>query len=476
MRITVLEISCLESHGVLAHISTLGNCRRLSRAFNVIQTIRMLRIVLRDLHGVAGHALLAAVILLAARVALDRNNDCIRKRGQFPVGLVRTVAGAALCYGDLLSFFAQASAGPAGKGIVLSGRVFQREGLGFDRVGCGVLLTFCQRAAVEIIGDVVRNRRLCPGTGKRHIIGHGQNGRSFVLTQPPAVEGVGIAVLLTIRRLLEDRGLLTADIILGILIGGIVRSITLDLIPHLIGFNVYRRGRPLFDHLLTEHDGRIALIGGVFIGGTPCSGRIGHNGDLDDQLLALCFVYIVFRVIVAGHADGFAINAGRHISRSLHRPVPAAPVPICGIELNGIHRVRIIEGEILGKRIDHRGRIIQRRIRRRGNVINDRLKDVVQLSGIGSGLVIPLVASFAPSHIKFALRSSLRIVGRGRVHIVNDFFTWICKHADRVDRSAVILHAPRRVDDICCHFLVEAILVIWLAVGKHDNDLGVPRR
>ena len=436
----------------------------------------MLRIVLRDLHGVAGHALLAAVILLAARVALDRNNDCIRKRGQFPVGLVRTVAGAALCYGDLLSFFAQASAGPAGKGIVLSGRVFQREGLGFDRVGCGVLLTFCQRAAVEIIGDVVRNRRLCPGTGKRHIIGHGQNGRSFVLTQPPAVEGVGIAVLLTIRRLLEDRGLLTADIILGILIGGIVRSITLDLIPHLIGFNVYRRGRPLFDHLLTEHDGRIALIGGVFIGGTPCSGRIGHNGDLDDQLLALCFVYIVFRVIVAGHADGFAINAGRHISRSLHRPVPAAPVPICGIELNGIHRVRIIEGEILGKRIDHRGRIIQRRIRRRGNVINDRLKDVVQLSGIGSGLVIPLVASFAPSHIKFALRSSLRIVGRGRVHIVNDFFTWICKHADRVDRSAVILHAPRRVDDICCHFLVEAILVIWLAVGKHDNDLGVPRR
>ena len=210
--------------------------------------------------------------------------------------------------------------------------------------------------------------------------------------------------------------------------------------------------------------------------GTHTANSAGHNGDLDDQLLALCTVYIVFRVIVAGHADGFAINAGLHISRSLHRPVPVAPVPICGIDLNGIHRVRIIEGEILGKRIDHRGRRVQRRIRRRGNFLIDRLKDVVQLSGTGRGLVIPLVASFAPSHIKFALRSSLRIVGRGRVHILFDVITWICKHADRVDRSAAILHALRRVDDICCHFLVEAILVVWLAVGKHDNDLGVPRR
>ena len=210
--------------------------------------------------------------------------------------------------------------------------------------------------------------------------------------------------------------------------------------------------------------------------GTHTANSAGHNGDLDDQLLALCTVYIVFRVIVAGHADGFAINAGLHISRSLHRPVPVAPVPICGIDLNGIHRVRIIEGEILGKRIDHRGRRVQRRIRRRGNLLTDRRKDVVQLSGIGSGLVIPLVASLAPSHIKIIRRSSLRIVGRGRVHIVNDFFTWICKHADRVDRSAASLHAPRRVDGPCCNTIVKSAIVVGLAVGKHDNDLGVPRR
>ena len=444
----------------------------------------MLRIVLRDLHGVAGHALLAAVILLAARVALDRNNDCIRKRGQFPVGLVRTVAGAALCYGDLLSFFAQASAGPAGKGIVLSGRVFQREGLGFDRVGCGVLLTFCQRAAVEIIGDVVRNRRLCPGTGKRHIIGHGQNGRSFGLIQPPAVEGIGIAVLLTIRRLLEDRGLLTADIILGILIGGIVRSITVDLIPHLISCNAYRRGCLLFDHLLTEHDGRIALIGGVFFGGTPRSGRIGHNGDLDDQLLSLCTVYIVFRVIVAGHADGFAINAGLHISRSLHRPVPVAPVPICGIDLNVTAR-GVSEGEILGKRIDHRGRRVQLRIRRRGNVLTDRRKDVVQFSGTGRGLVILAGIAVAVCHIPadykpqpcFNLCFSIRVVGRGGAHVCVDILI-VCtiEHADRVDRSAASLHAPRRVDDLCCNSIVKVSFMSRHAVGKHDNDLGVPRR
>ena len=213
--------------------------------------------------------------------------------------------------------------------------------------------------------------------------------------------------------------------------------------------------------------------------GTRTANSAGHNGDLDDQLLALCTVYIVFRVIVAGHADLFVshsdVNAFRNI-RFFGCPLGTVIHVVHGIDLNGIHRVRISEGEILGKRIDHRGRRVQRRIRRRGNVINDRLKDVVQLSGIGSGLVIPLVASLAPSHIKIIRRSSLRIVGRGRVHIVNDFFTWICKHADRVDRSAASLHAPRRVDGPCCNTIVKSAIVVGLAVGKHDNDLGVPRR
>ena len=214
--------------------------------------------------------------------------------------------------------------------------------------------------------------------------------------------------------------------------------------------------------------------------GTHTANSAGHNGDLDDQLLSLCTVYIVFRVIVAGHADLFVshsdVNAFRNI-RFFGCPLGTVIHVVHGIDFNGSRRVRrISESEILGKRIDHRGRRVQRRIRRRGNVLIDRFKDVVQLLGTGRGLVIPLVASFAPSHIKFALRSSLRIVGRGRVHILFDVITWICKHADRVDRSAAILHALRRVDDICCHFLVEAILVVWLAVGKHDNDLGVPRR
>ena len=155
--------------------------------------------------------------------------------------------------------------------------------------------------------------------------------------------------------------------------------------------------------------------------GTRTANSAGHNGDLDDQLLALCTVYIVCRVIVAGHADGFAFNADIY-ARSRSGILPAVPVPICGIGLNVTAR-GVSEGEILGKRIDHRSRRVQRRIRRRGNVLIDRFKDVVQLSGIGSGLVIPLVASLTPSHIKIIRRSSLRIVGRGRVHIVNDFFT-----------------------------------------------------
>ena len=217
--------------------------------------------------------------------------------------------------------------------------------------------------------------------------------------------------------------------------------------------------------------------------GTRTANSAGHNGDLDDQLLALCFVYIVCRVIVAGHADGFAINAGRHISRSLHCLVPAVPVPICGIDFNGTHRVRISEGEILGKRIDHRGRRVQRRIRRRGNFLTDHLKDVVQISGIGSGLVIPTVIAAAICHIQYRApeiclnrRNSIRVVGRGGAHVCVDIIALICKHADRVDRSAASLQFPCLVDNIACHVLVEAILVIWLAVGKHDNDLGVPRR
>ena len=208
--------------------------------------------------------------------------------------------------------------------------------------------------------------------------------------------------------------------------------------------------------------------------GTRTANSAGHNGDLDDQLLALCTVYIVCRVIVAGHANGFAFNSDIY-ARSRSGILPAVPVPICGIDLNVTAR-GVSEGEIIGKRIDHRGRCVQLRIRRRGNVLTDRRKDVVQISGIGSGLVIPLVASFSKIHFEFSLCSSLRIVGRGRVHIFYDVITWICKHADRVDRSAAILHAFRRVDDVCCHVLVEAILVVWLAVGKHDNDLGVLQR
>ena len=233
-----------------------------------------------------------------------------------------------------------------------------------------------------------------------------------------------------------------------------------------------RRGS---DHGLIQHH-LCRIHAPVRVGrnlGTHTANSAGHNGDLDDQLLALRFVYIVCRVIVAGHANGFAFNPDIY-TRSRSRNPPAAPVPICGIDLNVTAR-GVSEGEILGKRIDHRGRRVQRRIRCRGNVINDRLKDVVQLSGVGSGLVIPLVTSFTPSHIKIIRRSSLRIVGRGRVHIVNDFFTWICKHADRVDRSAAILHALCRVDGPCCNTIVKSAIVVGLAVGKHDDDLGVPR-
>ena len=217
--------------------------------------------------------------------------------------------------------------------------------------------------------------------------------------------------------------------------------------------------------------------------GTRTANSAGHNGDLDDQLLALCTVYIVFRVIVAGHADGFAFNAGRHISRSLHCRVPVAPVPICGIDLNVTAR-GVSEGKILGKRIDHRGRIIQRRIRRRGNVLTDRRKDVVQISGIGSGLVILAIIVAAICHIQYRApetclnrRDSIRVVGRGGAHVFVDIIIlFTIEHADRVDRSAASLQFPCLVDDISCHVLVEAILVVWLAVGKHDNDLGVPRR
>ena len=222
--------------------------------------------------------------------------------------------------------------------------------------------------------------------------------------------------------------------------------------------------------------------------GTRTANSAGHNGDLDDQLLALCFVYIVCRVIVAGHADGFAINAGRHISRSLHCLVPAVPVPICGIELNGSHRVRrISEGEILGKRIDHRGRIIQRRIRRRGNVLTDRLKDVVQLSGTGRGLVILAGIAAASRHIPAVYIpqqpiscnhcASSRVVGRGGAHVCVDILI-VCtiEHADRIDRSVASLHAFCRVNDLCCNTIVKSAIVVGLAVREHDNDLRVRGR
>ena len=238
-----------------------------------------------------------------------------------------------------------------------------------------------------------------------------------------------------------------------------------------------RRGS---DHVLIQHHlcrRHVPVRVGRNLG-THTANSAGHNGDLDDQLLALCTVYIVCRVIVAGHADLFASHSDGNAFRNIRFfgcPLGTVIHVVHGIDLNVTAR-GVSEGEILGKRIDHRGRRVQRRIRRRGNLLTDRRKDVVQISGIGCGLVISLVASFSQIHIKFARRSSLRIVGRGRVHILFDVITWICKHADRVDRSAASLHAPRRVDDTCCHSLVEAIIVVWLAVGKHDNDLGVLQR
>ena len=245
-----------------------------------------------------------------------------------------------------------------------------------------------------------------------------------------------------------------------------------------------RRGS---DHVLIQHHlcrRHVPVRVGRNLG-THTANSAGHNGDLDDQLLTLCTVYIVFRVIVAGHADGFAINAGRHISRSLHCLVPAAPVPICGIDLNGTHRVRrISEGEILGKRIDHRGRIVQLRIRRRGNVLTDRLKDVVQISGIGSGLVILAIIVAASCHIPacyitppifFNLCASSLVVGRGGAHVCVDIIALICKHADRVNRSAASFHAFCCVDDLCCNTIVKFAFMSRHAVGKHDNDLGIPR-
>ena len=220
--------------------------------------------------------------------------------------------------------------------------------------------------------------------------------------------------------------------------------------------------------------------------GTRTANSAGHNGDLDDQLLALCTVYIVFRVIVAGHADLFVshsdVNAFRNI-RFFGCPLGTVIHVVHGIDLNVTAR-GVSEGEILGKRIDHRGRRVQRRIRRRGNVLIDRFKDVVQLSGIGSGLVILAIIVAAICHIQYRApgtclnrRDSIRVVGRGGAHVFVDIIIlFTIEHADRVDRSAASLQFPCLVDDISCHVLVEAILVVWLAVGKHDNDLGVPRR
>ena len=247
-----------------------------------------------------------------------------------------------------------------------------------------------------------------------------------------------------------------------------------------------RRGS---DHVLIQHHlcrRHVPVRVGRNLG-THTANSAGHNGDLDDQLLALCTVYIVFRVIVAGHANGFAFNAGRHIIRSLHCLVPAVPVPICGIDFNGTHRVRISEGEILGKRIDHRGRIIQRRIRRRGNVLTDRRKDAVQLLGTGRGLVILAGIAAASCHIPavykppqpicFNLCFSIRVVGRGGAHVCVDILT-VCtiEHADRIDRSVASLHAFCRVNDLYCNTIVKSAIVVGLAVREHDNDLRVRGR
>ncbi len=246
-----------------------------------------------------------------------------------------------------------------------------------------------------------------------------------------------------------------------------------------------RRGS---DHVLIQHHlcrRHVPVRVGRNLG-THTANSAGHNGDLDDQLLALCTVYIVCRVIVAGHADGFAFNADIY-ARSRNGILPAVPVPICCIDFNGIHRVRIIEGEILGKRIDHRGRRVQLRIRRRGNVLTDRRKDVVQLLGTGRGHVILAGIAAAIRHIPavykppqpicFNLCFSIRVVGRGGAHVCVDILI-VCtiEHADRIDRSVASLHAFCRVNDLYCNTIVKSAIVVGLAVREHDNDFRVPRR
>ena len=225
--------------------------------------------------------------------------------------------------------------------------------------------------------------------------------------------------------------------------------------------------------------------------GTRTANSAGHNGDLDDQLLALCTVYIVCRVIVAGHADLFVshsdVNAFRNI-RFFGCPLGTVIHVVHGIDFNGSRRVRrISEGEILGKRIDHRGRRVQLRIRRRGNVLTDRRKDVVQLLGTGRGLVILAVIAVAVCHIPAVYIpqqpiscnhcASSRVVGRGGTHVCVDILI-VCtiEHADRIDRSVASLHAFCRVDDLCCNTIVKSAIVVGLAVREHDNDFRVPRR
>ena len=222
--------------------------------------------------------------------------------------------------------------------------------------------------------------------------------------------------------------------------------------------------------------------------GTHTANSAGHNGDLDDQLLALCFVYIVCRVIVAGHADLFVshsdINAFRNI-RFFGCPLGTVIHVVHGIDLNVTAR-GVSEGEILGKCIDHRGRRVQLRFRRRGNVLTDRRKDVVQLIGTGRGHVILAViavavchipAFYKPKPIRFDLCASIRVVGRGGAHVCVDILI-VCtiEHADRVDRSAASLHVFCRVDDLCCNTIVKSAIVVGLAVREHDNDFRVPRR
>ena len=464
------------------------------------------------------------VVKLVARVGLLRKRACLN--GDLRIGLVDPCGSRILLLILLYAVYLM-NHGVLGRlrlAVVLDGRYHNPNVFGNLRVAVGVSAVFANhKICFRYIIDRHRGD-LVAGIGRKHHISAGlvvlHGGLVTIGHRTIPVDRTGHAVgaqlplghqrdvfIKNLKRRIHDTIIShpagEVVVVLGRHVAGHGNGCTRGIVePREIALRLAsskiindrvacnRPARRGSDHVLIQHHlcrRHVPVRVGRNLG-THTANSAGHNGDLDDQLLALCTVYIVFRVIVAGHADGFAINAGRHISRSLHCLVPAVPVPICGIDFNGIHRIRrVSEGEILGKRIDHRGRIIQRRIRRRGNVLTDRRKDVVQLSGTGRGLVILAGIAAASCHIPAGyitpkpmccnLCASSWVVGRGGAHVCVDIII-VCtiEHADRIDRSAASLHAPRRVDDLCCNTIVKVSFMSRHAVGKHDNDLGVPRR